>query len=464
MNKLTTALLALSLLAAGSAGAQSTWPEDGWWWDPNASGRGYLIERQADTMFIASFHYTPEGAPEWLVAAGAYSAVEAEQTIGEFSGEVYYHENGQCIGCAYTEPLASPSSQGLLEITFTDNRNGVLEWSGESIAISRMAWGWYDVVGQLSGNWLITLLEDGTHSSQLVSITDSGSGEAEIRNLVSDTLVGTIEMLGDEPVIMLPGASEPALPLVLPESQRFYAGYGSSQALQMVGLRLDDLPLVVVSENPDEVVSALDQFTASVSITVNGNTLVINSDGLPNHASPYWGAGHELYEAPHSGMVVNPNRIETQDITLRIPANPTIANSPSDTDLGPIGVAVNGVMFYNQYAGINRTTGEWLPLDNEIATFDAYNGHPQNFGQYHYHLDPTWLTVADNAAYLGFARDGFPIYGPRNPDGSGLDLDECNGETHATPEYPDGIYHYHITQVVPYILGCYRGTPGTVTQ
>jgi hypothetical protein len=34
-----------------------------------------------------------------------------------------------------------------------------------------------------------------------------------------------------------------------------------------------------------------------------------------------------------------------------------------------------------------------------------------------------------------------------------------------TPEYPNGIYHYHITAADPYINGSgYYGTPGTVSQ
>ena len=127
-------------------------------------------------------------------------------------------------------------------------------------------------------------------------------------------------------------------------------------------------------------------------------------------------------------------------------------------------VSINGVLLFNQYAGVNMVTGEFLPLENEIESFDIYNGHPQQTGQYHYHFEPVYLTVADNAAFIGFGLDGFPVYGPRNPDHSDLDLDECNGETHVTPEYPEGIYHYHVTSVEPYIMGCYRGTPGTWTD
>lgn len=36
------------------------------------------------------------------------------------------------------------------------------------------------------------------------------------------------------------------------------------------------------------------------------------------------------------------------------------------------------------------------------------------------------------------------------------DLDMCNGHFGPTPEYPDGIYHYHITVEFPYIPRCLR--------
>ena len=42
--------------------------------------------------------------------------------------------------------------------------------------------------------------------------------------------------------------------------------------------------------------------------------------------------------------------------------------------------------------------------------------------------------------------------------GSG-DLDECNGRTGVTPEFPGGTYHYVITQSFPGIPRCLRGTP-----
>ncbi|MDE2828830.1 MAG: YHYH protein, partial [Gemmatimonadota bacterium] len=42
--------------------------------------------------------------------------------------------------------------------------------------------------------------------------------------------------------------------------------------------------------------------------------------------------------------------------------------------------------------------------------------------------------------------------------GSG-DLDQCNGRFGVTPEFPEGIYHYYLTEDYPYIPRCVWGTP-----
>lgn len=199
------------------------------------------------------------------------------------------------------------------------------------------------------------------------------------------------------------------------------------------------------------------KFGTAVNVSVEGSDVVLRSTGVPDHASPYWGSGHALYEAPHAGMQVNPNRIATQSLVLRVPMIPERA-TPSDTPMGPMGIAVNGVALFNQYAA-GRS-----PLTSEILSFDRYNGHPQQSGQYHYHLEPLWLTSRDGmTALIGVLLDGYPVYGPKDADGSApTGLDSCNGHTHATPEFADGTYHYHVTTTVPYISGCYAGRPGSI--
>ncbi len=199
------------------------------------------------------------------------------------------------------------------------------------------------------------------------------------------------------------------------------------------------------------------RFSSAVTVSVSGSQVVLKSTGVPDHKSPYWGTGNALYEPPAAGQTLAPNTISSYSFTLRVPMSPAVATA-SDTPLGAIGMAVNGVAIFNQYAA-GRS-----PLGAEILTFDRFNGHPQQQGQYHYHVEPLWLTSNSGASSLiGVLTDGFPVYGPKDPDGSTpSNLDSCNGHTHATADVPAGIYHYHVTATTPYISGCFKGTPGSV--
>jgi hypothetical protein len=207
----------------------------------------------------------------------------------------------------------------------------------------------------------------------------------------------------------------------------------------------------------------------ATSITSDGTYVTIKSKGLPDHKSPYYAVGNSLYE-DFSGTTFggntfrkNPNSISEKAYTFKIPLNPKVAANHQATPLGPIGVSINGVPFFNQYAGPNQ------PLTNEMASFDRYWGHPAPGNMYHYHVEPLFLTVekVGKSALLGFLLDGFPVYGPEE-NGSKVaesSLDAYHGHTHATTDYSGGIYHYHVTANDPYINGSgYYGTPGTVSQ
>ncbi len=220
------------------------------------------------------------------------------------------------------------------------------------------------------------------------------------------------------------------------------------------------IPTTAISET-NEPNTLLDLFVEHTEAYLDGEMLVIRTDDIPNHASPYFATNDASYEAPHEGMQLNPNRIYAQDFEFRVPLNPKISGTLEETRLGPIGVATNGVVFFNQYAG--RTATGWVPLDQEIETFDRFNGHPQQQGAYHYHLEPTYLTESDPSTLIGVMLDGFPIYGPYDADLSvPSDLDACNGHEHVTAEFPNGIYHYHATPEPPYLIGCFKGTAGTL--
>lgn len=189
--------------------------------------------------------------------------------------------------------------------------------------------------------------------------------------------------------------------------------------------------------------------------------LVIRSQGYPNHPTAIF---------PNSG---NPNSILVQDFTFRLPLEPRVADSITRLPMGPVGTALNGVVFFNPFeqGGMNAVEGYsevWL---------DACCGHPQQTGVYHYHKYPVCVKSPfkddgkEHSPIIGFAWDGFPIHGPYEADGvMAMDiegalggplavqpLDACNGH-----EDPLRGYHYHATPGrFPYILGGYRGVVET---
>ena len=143
---------------------------------------------------------------------------------------------------------------------------------------------------------------------------------------------------------------------------------------------------------------------------------------------------------------------------------------------------------------------------NSFGT-DLHNAHTQPDGTYHYHGNPEAMFHSDQAVespVVGFAADGFPIFGSYfndsgnirkaescyvlksgtrtsqvyngstyTPNGTGYDgryrddyehdatslgdgscdLDACNGMS------INGSYGYYITDSYPWVLGCFTGTP-----
>ena len=112
--------------------------------------------------------------------------------------------------------------------------------------------------------------------------------------------------------------------------------------------------------------------------------------------------------------------------------------------------------------------------------------------------------LADRMTLVGYAADGFPVYSnygyaiaedsksgfkkmssswavrsgtrPQEPDGPGDafdgrfvadyeyvegkgDLDAFNGRYGPTPEYPNAIYHYYITEQFPFVPRKFKGIP-----
>lgn len=183
----------------------------------------------------------------------------------------------------------------------------------------------------------------------------------------------------------------------------------------------------------------------------------------------------------------------------KLPRNVAAASTRTSTGLGAIGIWLNGVSIYNAADGISyNNAGVWNrdAYIFEAVSFDSCNGHPQQQGVYHIHINPNCLydytASSKHSPIIGFLFDGAPIYGPygysvaNNPasgisrmtssylkksslsvtgrtNGPAVDstyplgsfledyeysnglgsLDEYNGRWCVTPEYPNGVIKGH---------------------
>ena len=145
----------------------------------------------------------------------------------------------------------------------------------------------------------------------------------------------------------------------------------------------------------------------------------------------------------------------------KIPLQPAIAATPTGVVDGPIGVAINGVPIFNPCTQGGCTSGGDTKA---LGQLDSCNGHAGRADDYHYHAAPTCMMADQPANYwdthpLGWALDGFAIFGYRDTDGTTAARDNiCGGNTKTVPNAPAG-YSYHVTDVSPYVLSCLIGTP-----
>lgn len=223
------------------------------------------------------------------------------------------------------------------------------------------------------------------------------------------------------------------------------------------------------------------QWGDNVTITIADGTWRFESNGIPSHELP------DQFLVPQTGSFTPPvtedevSPVDTDIAVVESPVDQSMTLTPvyldetTDTNLGIIGVTISGAQLFNDYEDQDRA---FVAVDDNFSVdgiffVDSCNGHPlalladgTGAGNYHYHGVPYCLTdvidvEGEHSSVLGFLVDGFPFYGPQDANGATItsdELDECSGHFGATPEFPDGIYHYHLTEDrSPYTVDCYHG-------
>ena len=190
----------------------------------------------------------------------------------------------------------------------------------------------------------------------------------------------------------------------------------------------------------------------NVTITFDATSMIVKTHGVPNHPTGRY---------PEVGFG-NPNAIQDKLATYYFPLEPKENPKHRVTDehnqngalhMGPIGLAMNGVVFFNPF-----------DMGNTDATdmMDRCCGHPNQDNTYHYHKYPIcvntpWADEGEShSPLIGWAFDGYPMYGPyeekdvmakdetgdRALNAFNMHYDEARG------------WHYHVTPgKFPYLIG-----------
>lgn len=262
-----------------------------------------------------------------------------------------------------------------------------------------------------------------------------------------------------------------------------------------------------------------DAFNSSPSVnlqstsswTCDSSSRVLAANGIPDHTAGAF---------PNDGNP-NTISAQTISATYTLAPVKTDTATALGGPRGDIGFILNGIKIDAGTAGTcddtgtdcdkeNGGTGMWnieaLGQDSFDFGTDENNAHVQPTGTYHYHGMPEgFITLRgggpNTMTLIGWAADGFPIYArygystatdagsslkvmtgsyqtvttvPDNrppvetyPLGTFVQdweyvagaggLDECNGRTGVTPEFPNGIYHYYATDTYPFLQRCVKG-------
>jgi hypothetical protein len=218
------------------------------------------------------------------------------------------------------------------------------------------------------------------------------------------------------------------------------------------------------------------KWNPTVKLTYSKSSVLMQPTGIPNHARDAYyavpNAGVVVPDATTANIIKDPTKAQTYNFT--IPNTPKYSSKVTNTSLGSIGVMISGAVLYNPFEGDGKTVAmaNNFTITNSAgitASFvDKCAGHPTpNNGAYHYHGLPNCVTakvdkVSKPSHIIGFALDGFPIYGDRDNKGKQVTakkLDKCNGINSATPEFPKGIYHYVLLSTLDArsSIACFHG-------
>lgn len=164
-------------------------------------------------------------------------------------------------------------------------------------------------------------------------------------------------------------------------------------------------------------------------------------------------------------------------LTFYIPAVPKVASSDDTIDsVEYMGVSKIGIPIVGDPPSVVGPMNGGARPGGNIPSIDPCGGHMDPFGYYHLHFGAEEMNnvlsaynitevscqnfAQSETEFIGFAKDGYPIYAAKEASTQALptDLDNCQGHTGVTPDYPEGVYHYHVSnKTAPNLPPCLKG-------
>jgi hypothetical protein len=116
-----------------SLGANAGMPQKGWWWSSSESGRGYFMEVQGSTLFLASYMYDSASQAVWYISLGAMTSTSL------YTGALVEFRGGQTLAGSYIAPTSS-SIAGTITLQFSSQTAATLTLpNGQQVALTRYA-------------------------------------------------------------------------------------------------------------------------------------------------------------------------------------------------------------------------------------------------------------------------------------------------------------------------------------
>jgi photosystem II stability/assembly factor-like uncharacterized protein len=100
--------------------------QNGWWWNPKESGRGYSIEMINGRIFLAAYLYRDDGTPAWCIANESLTATG-------FSGTLYDVTGSQTLNSTGAGTTGTGTTRVNISGTFTSPTKGSLTLSGGAV-------------------------------------------------------------------------------------------------------------------------------------------------------------------------------------------------------------------------------------------------------------------------------------------------------------------------------------------